>query len=435
MRSMRRRRLYPTFLVSAVVMIFLSGCGGLEEADDPEAGKLLIIGIDSADWRLLKPMLDEGRLPHLKAFMEQSSHGRMKTFFPLEKSPLLWASIVTGVKPEVHGIDFFVDGSSKKPINSSAWYAPAIWDIIGAAGKTTAVSGMWTTYPARPIDGVMVSDYLPYGRGLKRPLANLVYPDSLTDEVVALRVDAEALTADILLPFLNTDDLEVTEEKYPEDIGKLRDILASDMGYIAVSDMLAATGDYDLFFFYLRGPDMISHHFYQYLLPDRMKRVMDPEKVAIFKDVVKRYYDWSDEVMGEVLNWFPPGRQTVVLSDHGFYGPRSSGLFGVHQHSEWGIFLVRSPLYQAGHEFGHLELMDICPTFLSLMGLPPAKDMPGRILTDGATEPGLKRIQKMEKQRVDSYLPLRPAEGPEGERDEGVDEEIRKQLRSLGYIK
>ena len=41
----------------------------------------------------------------------------------------------------------------------------------------------------------------------------------------------------------------------------------------------------------------------------------------------------------------------------------------------------------------------------------------------------------MEKQRVDSYLPLRPATGPEGERDEGVDEEIRKQLRSLGYIK
>jgi len=41
----------------------------------------------------------------------------------------------------------------------------------------------------------------------------------------------------------------------------------------------------------------------------------------------------------------------------------------------------------------------------------------------------------MEKNRVETYLPLRPAVGPEGERDEGVDEEIRKQLRSLGYIK
>ena len=47
---------------------------------------------------------------------------------------------------------------------------------------------MWTTYPARPIDGVMVSDYLPYGASREKPLANLVYPDSLTEAVVAHRV-------------------------------------------------------------------------------------------------------------------------------------------------------------------------------------------------------------------------------------------------------
>jgi predicted AlkP superfamily phosphohydrolase/phosphomutase len=294
---------------------------------------------------------------------------------------------------------------------------------------------MWTTYPARPINGVMVSDYLPYGRGREKPLANLVYPDSLTAEVVALRVDPDSLGADVLLRFLNTDDLAEAEQKFPRDVGKLRDILAADMSYVAVSRLLAGTRDFDLFFFYLRGPDMISHHFYQFMVPDRVRTVLDPEAVEVFQDVVKRYYDWSDEVMGEVLSWFPPTRQTVVLSDHGFYGPRMSGDKGTREHSEWGIFLVRSPLYEAGHEFGHLELLDICPTFLALMGLPPAKDMPGRILTEGATGPGLKRIQKMEKQRVDSYLPLRPATGPEGERDEGVDEEIRKQLRSLGYIK
>ncbi|MEN8006458.1 MAG: alkaline phosphatase family protein [Candidatus Krumholzibacteriota bacterium] len=415
--------------------ILLSGCGGQEQAPDPEARKLLVIGIDSADWRLLEPMMDDGRLPHLKAFMAQSSHGRMKTFYPLEKSPLLWASILTGVRPEVHGVNNFVKGSDQKPVTGSAWYAPALWDMIGAAGMSTAVAGMWTTYPTRPIDGVMVSDYLPYGRGRDRPLANLVHPDSLTDAVVALRVDPDGLSDETLLRFLNTDDLAAVEEKFPRDMDKLRDILAADLGYLAVSRMLAETGDFDLFFFYLRGPDMISHHFYDFLKPEKVSARLDPEKVAVFKDVVTRYYDWSDEVMGEVLGWFPADRQTVVLSDHGFYGPRSSGQKGTHEHSEWGIFLVRSPLYEAGRQFGHLELLDICPTFLALMGLPPAKDMPGKILLEGATESGLKRLQKMEGKRVESYLPLRPAVGPEGERDPGVDEEIRKQLRSLGYIK
>jgi predicted AlkP superfamily phosphohydrolase/phosphomutase len=435
MKNTRRNRFFRASLLPVAMMLLLSGCGGQDKAVDPEAGKLLVIGIDSADWRLLEPMMDEGRLPNLKAFMEQSNHGRMKTFFPLEKSPLLWASILTGVRPEVHGIANFVKGSGQKPVTGSAWYAPAIWDMIGAAGRSTAIVGMWTTYPARPIDGVMVSDYLPYGSKRDKPLANLVYPDSLTDKVVALRVDPDSLASDVLLRFLNTDDLEAVEEKFPRDLAKLRDILAADMSYVAVSRMLAATGDFDLFFFYLRGPDMISHYFYQYLLPDRVRGVIDPEAVALFRDVVKRYYDWSDEVMGQVLGWFPPERQAVVLSDHGFYGPRASGEKGTSEHSEWGIFLVRSPLYEASHQFGHLELLDICPTFLALMGLPPAADMPGRILAEGATGPGRKRIQKMEKQRVDSYLSLRPAVGPEGERDEGVDEEIRKQLRSLGYIK
>ncbi len=435
MVNTRLNRLLRAFLLLGSLMILMSGCGGQEKTVDPEARKLLVIGIDSADWRLLKPMLDEGRLPNLKAFMAQSSHGRMKTFFPLEKSPLLWASILTGVRPEVHGVANFVKGSGQKPLTGSAWYAPALWDMIGAAGLSTAVAGMWTTYPARPIDGVMVSDYLPYGRKRNNPLANLVYPDSLTDKVVALRVDPDSLTAEVLLTFLNGDSLAEIEAEYPRNLQKLRNILAADMGYFAVMRMLAETGDFDLFFFYLRGPDMISHHFYQFMTPDRIRGVSDPDEVAVFKDVVKHYYDWSDEVMGEVLGWFPPDRQTVVLSDHGFYGPRASGEKGAQEHSEWGIFLVRSPLYEAGREFGHLELLDICPTFLALMGLPPAKDMPGRILSDGATRSGLKRIHGMEQRRVDSYLPLRPAVGPAGERDEEVDEEIRKQLRSLGYIK
>ena len=37
--------------VLALLAMGLAGCGG-EEPVDPEAGKLVVIGIDSADWRL-----------------------------------------------------------------------------------------------------------------------------------------------------------------------------------------------------------------------------------------------------------------------------------------------------------------------------------------------------------------------------------------------
>lgn len=422
-------------LVLSLTLLAVAGCGGRNAPIDPEARKLVVIGIDSADWRLLGPMIEqEGRLPNLKSFRGQSAHGRMKTFFPLEKSPLLWASILTGVEPQVHGIRNFVKGSKQQPVQGSAWFAPAIWDIVGAAGLSTTVVGMWTTYPAREIDGVMVSDYLPYGHGRDKPLEGLVYPDSLAEEVVALRVDPGSLTDQDLGRFIDPEKLARAEEMFPVQVQKLRDVFAADLGYLAVNRMLAKRFDFDLFFFYLRGPDMISHYFYRFMAPEDSRLIVKPEEIELFREVVKRYYDWADEVTGEVLGWFPPDRQAVILSDHGFYGPRKSGQKGAHEHSEWGIFLVRSPLYEANHQFSQIELLDICPTFLALMGLPPAKDMPGRVLADGLTAAGKQRVGRIEKNRVETYLPLRPAEGPAGEIDEGVNEEIRKQLRSLGYI-
>jgi len=421
-----------SLVLIGLMFLSLAGCGS-DESTNQATQKLLVIGVDSADWATWRPMLDDGKLPHLRQLVSESTVGRMKTFYPLEKSPLLWASICTGVKPEVHGINNFVSGRDQKPVNSSAWYAPALWDIIGATGKSTMISGMWTTYPARPINGVMVSDYLPYGHNRAKPLANLAYPDSLSAIVSELRVDPATLGADELSRFV-VGDFEELEVKYPQDIAKLRDIHAADLGYLAVARMLAKDDPYDLFFFYLRGPDMISHHFFEYFRSEKMRRPPSDESLAAFEGVVESYYEWSDEVMGEVLSWFPAERQVAVVSDHGFYGPRRSGNKGTAEHSEWGVFMVRSPLYQAGSEFGHVDLLDVCPTMLALLGMPPAKDMPGGILAEGMTPAGEKRVNKMEGQRVDSYLPLRPATGPGGERDEAVDEEIRKQLRSLGYI-
>lgn len=426
----------------------LGGCGGGEgnRADKGGAGagaggpgdpaRLLFIGVDSADWRLLDPMMAEGRLPVLKAFRAQAASGRMQSFYPLEKSPLLWASICTGVEPAVHGVNEFVRGTAQKPVTGSAWHAPALWDILGAAGRSTFVSGMWTTFPARPIDGIMVSDYLPYGREREKPLAGLVTPDSLAASVVACRVDPASLTPEQLARFLPAGaDVVELEKQWPQQMQKLRDIWAADLGYLEVARALRRTRDFDFFLFYLRGPDMISHGFYHYLAISEADWRGDAAEHAAFREVVRRYYDWTDEAVGEVLSWFPPDYPTIIASDHGFYGPRPEGK-GTAEHSEWGIFMVRSPLYEAGASFGHLALLDICPTVLGLLELPPARDMPGKVLVEGATPRGRDRLAHIEKNRVESYLALRPAAGEAApEADSEVEEEIRRQLRSLGYIK
>ena len=161
---------------------------------------------------------------------------------------------------------------------------------------------------------------------------------------------------------------------------------------------------------------------------------MQPDEIEIFREVVPRYYEWCDEVLGEILGWFPPDRQVMVVSDHGFHGPRAGAGKGTVEHSEWGVCVVRSPLYQAGAEFEYLELLDLCPTSLALVGLPPGADMTGSVLADALTPDGEKFVRRLEGNRFPTYMPLRPTAGPAGEQDASIDEELRKQLRSLGYI-
>ena len=86
MRSMRWAG--PVILAAALALAGCGGKGGATDGGKPgaagdkggrPAAKLLVIGLDSADWRLLDPMMAEGRLPNLKAFRAQSASGRMQS--------------------------------------------------------------------------------------------------------------------------------------------------------------------------------------------------------------------------------------------------------------------------------------------------------------------------------------------------------------------
>lgn len=428
-----RRAFTAWLLVLVTTMLVLIGCG---RDDAAERDKLVIIGIDSADWTLLDPMLAEGRLPHLEGLYAESTRGRMLSFRPLEKSPLLWASICTGLRPEVHGVGGFVQGPDQKPVTSGAWLAPALWDIAGAGGKSNAIIGMWMTYPARPINGVLVSDYLPYGKKHNRSLTGLASPDSLTEALAELAVDPESLGVAELARFLPGVDLDRCAETQGPLLEQLKAIHAADLGYLNVARRLAEADPFDVFLFYLRGPDMISHKFWSFHDPSMGPSDQDPEAVAMFGHVVTAYYEWVDDVVGEVLGWFPDDRQVVTLSDHGFHGPRQTrrGVeLGTQEHSPFGIFTVRSSRFEPGTSFDRLELLDVGPTLLALIGLPPSAEMPGHVLGENLTDRGRPWHEQFETMRVESYQMLAPA-AVESENLPEVDEAIRRQLRSLGYI-
>ena len=44
--------------------------------------RLLLVGWDSADWKVIQPLLDRGEMPMLAKLMQQGVHGNLRTLEP-----------------------------------------------------------------------------------------------------------------------------------------------------------------------------------------------------------------------------------------------------------------------------------------------------------------------------------------------------------------
>ena len=64
--------------------------------------KVLLIGWDAADWKVIDPLMDQGLMPNLERMVNGGVRGRMATLDP-PLSPMLWTSIATGKRPYKHG--------------------------------------------------------------------------------------------------------------------------------------------------------------------------------------------------------------------------------------------------------------------------------------------------------------------------------------------
>ncbi|MHB8078679.1 MAG: alkaline phosphatase family protein [Candidatus Krumholzibacteriia bacterium] len=429
---------------AALALLALAGgCGG--RAPAPAERRLTVLGIDAADWIPIDSLLAAGRMPNFARLLAQSTRADLLSFVPLEKSPVLWASIATGRKPIDHGVGGFVKedvpGGDRTPTRSGAWRAPAFWDIANAAGLRSDVIGWWVTHPARPIDGVMVSDYLPWAVAGRIALHGLVTPDSLQAQVEARRIAPESVTDAELGRFIDPAALARLPRTPAIDrqLQTLRALYAADRSYLAIGRWLVRRDQAPLFVIYLRGLDLVSHEFWRFWRPAQSPSPVTADERALFGEVVPRYYQFVDEMLGEVVSWFPADRPLVVMSDHGFYGGRQrkrGWTLGTEEHRREGIFLVRSPWHAAGARDGSIDLLDAAPTFLMLLGLPASAEMPGRPFATDLDAAGRRFRKRLEQHRVPSYQALAPRAGADSAGvDPQVDEAIRRQLRSLGYLK
>jgi len=106
-RPSPRSRALRTLGVAIALLAIVAGCGDGQEAGR-RGPRLVILGFDGVDPRLLSRWMEEGKLPRLRALAERGDYRPLASTNP-PQSPVAWTTFATGTGPARHGIFDFIE--------------------------------------------------------------------------------------------------------------------------------------------------------------------------------------------------------------------------------------------------------------------------------------------------------------------------------------
>jgi predicted AlkP superfamily phosphohydrolase/phosphomutase/tetratricopeptide (TPR) repeat protein len=404
------------------------------------AKKVLLIGWDAADWKVINPLLDQGLMPTLDNFINHGVMGNLATLRPI-LSPMLWNSIATGKRANKHGIHGFMEPDTQnggiRPVSSTSRKVKAIWNILTQRGFKTHVLGWFAGHPAEPINGISVSDLYPYATAPPDkpwPLPpGAVHPESLRDTFAELRMHPADVTEAAILPWIPRA-AEIDQEK-DKGLMSFAKILSENCSIHNTATWILQNEPWDFLAVYYNGIDHFCHGFMHYH-PPRMEGIPE-ERFEIYKDVVNGAYRFHDMMLETLLDLAGPDATVLLVSDHGFHSDhlRPRGIPAepagpAIQHRPFGIFCMKGPHVQQDERIYGATLLDVTPTVLTLFGLPVGADMDGRVLVQAFEEPPqIARIPSWEQEPGEcgmhpSDLRMDPAAA----------QAVLQQFVALGYI-
>jgi predicted AlkP superfamily phosphohydrolase/phosphomutase/tetratricopeptide (TPR) repeat protein len=402
--------------------------------------KILLVGWDSADWRLINPLVDAGMMPALSALIDRGAMGNLAAVEPV-LSPLIWTSLATGKLPHKHGVLGFVEpdplSGGVRNVGSTTRRCRAIWNILSEAGFKTHVVGWFAGHPAEPLSGMCVSERfpLPTSRDPTHwPLCEgSVTPAAAVPALAPLRVHPLEIEASQIQAFIpRAAELDQTTPAVQEKLRTIARVLAQTATLQAVTTWILENEEWDFLAVYFRALDELSHHFMPFHPP--LLEGVDAQEAGIYAHVMEGAYAFHDFMLARLVELAGNDATVIVVSDHGFEsgalrpGPVAHAQESMAAwHRPFGIIAMAGPGIAADERLYGSSVLDLTPTVLHLLDLPVGRDMDGKVLVSALADPG-------EIQRIDSWeggsFPTAEATA----RNAAEEAAVLAQLAELGYI-
>ncbi|MEW6532786.1 MAG: alkaline phosphatase family protein [Thermodesulfobacteriota bacterium] len=249
-------------------------------------GKVAVFGLDGVPYSLLQELFTAGVMPELAEVARTGSFQRMETDLP-PVSSVAWTSFMTGANPGRHGIFGFTDLDENRALKLPSFddiRCPTVWHKTPQA--RFLIINLPFTYPARPLDGVLISGFV------APAFERAVYPESLIPWLRSLdyRIDVDSVRG-------RTDRRGLILELF-EHVNTLEKVTLS----------LAESHPWELCIVVVTGTDRLHHFFF-----DAATDTGNP----FHQDFID-YYGRVDRFFGRFRDSVARSARLIALSDHGF---------------------------------------------------------------------------------------------------------------------
>jgi len=404
-----------------------------------EGPPVVVIGLDGLEWSVLKPLMEAGRAPNMKALVDRGVGGGLATFQPTF-SPVVWTSIATGVPREVHGVMNFSEADARGaliegglPYTSNSRRVPAIWNIASVQQRNVLSVGWWVSWPAEAVNGRVIASYAAQAQGKlfwkagvwEEGLPEMTYPADLIYEFMPRLAEggpdgpvAKEYTK--LFGSIPLSEHTGDRNRDPWIFPRERDLFFrtgyhGDRTHLAGFKDQLRMGVADLNMVYFGLVDVAGHFWWRYYEPEAFGYEIPQEHRDLLQERIAQSYEVVDQWVGEIVELLPENARIMIISDHGMHAANRNAPMhpqsGAHEDAPPGVLIAAGPGIAArgmlpDEEWSYPVFMpgqgrvtksitaptrlggvyDITPTLLQWLDLPASTDMVGAPILDLAAE-------------------------------------------------